>query len=101
MALAAIGILAGLVLATLAWYVRVQTYQGVATGGEARIVFASTCDAEAGPVIAARLSGYGLPATPIPVVLGCEASGVILSVTVIVLLFWPPCWMSQELVPLA
>jgi hypothetical protein len=66
MAVAALSVTGGLVLATVGWYFRVATYQGEPKGGEARITFASACDTDAATVIAARLSDFGLPATPLP-----------------------------------
>ena len=61
---AVISVVGGIVLATVGWYVRVSTFEGVATGASVRFAFQSACDAEARPVIAARLADYGVPATP-------------------------------------
>ncbi|MFN7142252.1 MAG: hypothetical protein ACK4YP_00625, partial [Myxococcota bacterium] len=61
---AVISVVGGIVVATVGWYVRVQTTEGVATGERVRITFRSTCDAEARPVLAARLADYGMPAAP-------------------------------------
>lgn len=63
---AAILIGGGLVVATVGWYARVSTYTGQAQGARARLTFSSTCDAEARPVLAARLADYGIPAEPAP-----------------------------------
>ncbi len=54
----------GLVVSTVAWYVTVQGTSGEARGGTARIALSSACDAQARPVIEARLADYGLPSTP-------------------------------------
>ncbi len=61
---AVITIVGGIVVATVGWYIRVTTYEGQATGERVRITLASACDAEARPVLAARLADYGMPATP-------------------------------------
>lgn len=61
---AVISVVGGIVLATVGWYLRVQTTESVATGERVRITFQSACDAEARPVLAARLADYGMPAAP-------------------------------------
>ncbi|MDP2306232.1 MAG: hypothetical protein Q8P18_09425 [Pseudomonadota bacterium] len=63
---AAIAVAGGLVLATVGWYATVRGTSGEARGVRARVSFTSTCDAEARPVILARLAEYGLPAQPAP-----------------------------------
>ncbi|MDP2316238.1 MAG: hypothetical protein Q8P41_25290 [Pseudomonadota bacterium] len=63
---AAITVAGGLVVATIGWYATVQGTTGAARGVRARVTFSSDCDAEARPVILARLADYGLPAMPAP-----------------------------------
>ncbi len=63
---AAILVAGGLVVATVGWYATVQGTAGEARGERARLTFTSPCDAEARPVILARLADYGLPAMASP-----------------------------------
>jgi hypothetical protein len=63
---AAITVAGGLVVATVGWYATVQGTSGQASGVRARVTFTSPCDAEARPVILARLAEYGLPAQASP-----------------------------------
>ncbi len=63
---AAISVAGGLVVALVGWFAVVQNTAGSAQGARARVTFSSTCDAEARPVLLARLADYGLPAAPAP-----------------------------------